>query len=163
MWSNHVMAEPRRTVLSCTYVCTSHVGLSLWRSIMRLSVTYYPFFHKLFPSIRRVLQFSLEHIFAATGLIKSFVLLGGAAFLKEHAGALQLNCCSFLIFLKDIFVQHPTRRIVKRVAWCVHCLQGSCRPSWRWCRRSLATATWTRRCHPAWTSWQRCSLASAAL
>jgi hypothetical protein len=60
--------------------------MAVWKAILRHSPSYNTVFHEQFPSVRKVLDFNLQHVFVAVGLIKSYVLLGGPAFLKTYAG-----------------------------------------------------------------------------
>ncbi|CAI5943992.1 unnamed protein product [Closterium sp. NIES-64] len=63
-------------------------GLQLWQATLRHAPAMVPEFMTLFANLVPIMDRSFEHLPVATAIMESYVLVGGPAFLQQHAGSL---------------------------------------------------------------------------
>ncbi|CAI7779470.1 unnamed protein product, partial [Closterium sp. NIES-54] len=63
-------------------------GLQLWQATLRHAPAMVPELMALFSNLVPIMDRSFEHLPVATAIMESYVLVGGPAFLQQHAGSL---------------------------------------------------------------------------
>ncbi|CAI5519557.1 unnamed protein product, partial [Closterium sp. Naga37s-1] len=63
-------------------------GLQLWQATLRHAPAMVPELMSLFSNLVPIMDRSFEHLPVATAIMESYVLVGGPAFLQQHAGSL---------------------------------------------------------------------------
>ncbi|CAM6098378.1 unnamed protein product [Calypogeia fissa] len=61
-------------------------GMLLWQTTLRHAPVMVPQLLALFPHLVQVMEKSFDHLQVAMNIIESYILLGGAEFLRHHAG-----------------------------------------------------------------------------